>query len=160
MAPMARESTAWLAVGVWALLVLGLGSDSFSHESTSRFLGPALHWLLPGLSAEGLGQLEHAIRKTAHVVEYAALALLCYRALRLSTGLGLPLQLLLALALVAGVAGLDETLQSAIPSRGGRLGDVLLDLAGGLLGLAVGVAASRHSGMGRWLPPRSDPGPW
>jgi len=159
MAPMVRESAAWLAVGVWALLVLQLGGDSFSHESTSRFLAPLLRWLLPGLSAEGLAQLEHAIRKTAHVVEYAVLALLCYRALRLSTGLGPAVQLLLVIALVAGVAGLDETLQSGRPSRGGRLGDVGLDVAGGLLGLVAGVALSRHPRLGRWLPPRRAAGP-
>jgi VanZ family protein len=158
MAPMGRRSTAWLAVAIWALLVLELGSESFSQASTSRFLAPLLRWLLPALSADGLTLLEHAIRKTAHLVEYALLAALGYRALRLSTGFGLAAQLLLVTALVAGVASLDETLQAGRPSRGGHPGDVLLDVAGGLLGLAVAVALSRHPRLGRWLPPRRAPG--
>ena len=140
MAHMKRGRMAWLAVGIWAFVVLGLGSNSFSQESTSRYLGPLLRWLLPALSADALRDVEHAIRKAAHLVEYAVLAVLAYRALHLTSRRGLAGQLLLAFALLLGVAALDETLQSRVPSRSGRLGDVALDAAGGLLGLAAAVS--------------------
>ncbi len=139
MAPMARGWTAWLAFGIWALVVLQLGGDAFSQDSTSRYLAPLLRWLLPALAADALRDVEHAIRKAAHLVEYAVLAVLALHALRLTSGRGLASQLLLAFALLAGVAALDETLQSREPSRSGRLGDVVLDAAGGLLGLAAAV---------------------
>jgi VanZ family protein len=152
---MTRGWTAWLAVGLWALLVLGLGSEPFSEASTSRFLGPVLHWLLPRLSADALADLEHAIRKTAHVVEYTLLAVLAYRALHLSAALGAGVKLLLAIALVGAVASLDEWHQSGEPSRTGQAADVLLDVSGSLVGLGVALALRRHAHL-RWLPDRSD----
>ncbi len=144
MARMARGLAAWLAFGIWALLVLQLGSDAFSQDSTSRYLAPLLRWLLPALSADALRDVEHVVRKAAHLVEYAVLAVLAQRALRLTTRRGLASQLLLALVLVSGVAALDEALQSRLPSRSGRLGDVALDAAGALLGLAAAAFLLPH----------------
>ncbi len=135
--PERRVLLAWLAFAIWAAVVLGLGSDAFSHGSTSRYLLPLLRWLLPDVEPATRLEILHGIRKAAHVVEYAVLGALSYRALRLSSGLGRAGLLLVSSALLLAFAGADEARQALSPLRSGRLQDVALDLAGGLAGIAL-----------------------
>ena len=148
---------AWLAVAVWTGIVLGLGSDSFSQSSTSRFLLPPLRWLLPDAEPATLMQLLDGIRRTAHGVEYAVLGTLCYRALHLSVRGPLLGRVGVAMGLLCAVAALDEAHQARSPLRSGRLSDVGLDVAGGLAGVAAGFTLGRSPRMRRWFPapPRS-----
>ena len=74
------------------------------------------------------------VRKAAHMSEYAVLAIL----------LGLTIReykkepwLLLALAATAAYATTDEFHQLFVPGRSGQLKDVLIDTAGGAIGLAL-----------------------
>ena len=74
------------------------------------------------------------VRKAAHMSEYAVLAIL----------LGLTIReykkepwLLLALAATAAYAATDEFHQLFVPGRSGQLKDVLIDTAGGAIGLAL-----------------------
>jgi VanZ family protein len=151
-----RASLAWLAFALWACIVLGLGSDAFSDGSSSRYLLPLLRWLLPEAETLTLLKILHAVRKLAHLVEYAVLGVLCYRALRLSTRIGLAGQLLLTTALLVVLAGADEARQALSSVRSGRLRDVGLDVAGGLAGLAIVVSLSRSRWARRWFPSRTE----
>ena len=74
------------------------------------------------------------VRKAAHMSEYAILAIL----------LGLTIReykkepwLLLALTATAAYAATDEFHQLFVPGRSGQLKDVLIDTAGGALGLGL-----------------------
>lgn len=74
------------------------------------------------------------VRKAAHMSEYAVLAIL----------LGLTIReykkepwLLLALAATAAYAATDEFHQLFVPGRSGQLKDVLIDTAGGAIGLTL-----------------------
>lgn len=74
------------------------------------------------------------VRKAAHMSEYAVLAIL----------FGLTIReykkepwLLLALAVTATYAATDEFHQLFVPGRSGQLKDVLIDTAGGALGLGL-----------------------
>ena len=74
------------------------------------------------------------VRKAAHMSEYAILAIL----------LGLRIReykkepwLLLALTATAAYAATDEFHQLFVPGRSGQLKDVLIDTAGGALGLGL-----------------------
>jgi VanZ family protein len=135
-----RQWLWWVAVGLWVAVILTFSSDRFSAESTSRYLGPFLGWLLPAISAETRQSLLFLSRKGAHAFEYAVLAALAYRALRerlhpwRSAGF--------ALALVAAVAVADETHQAFAAARTGSAVDVSIDVAAGatLLLLLVGVS--------------------
>jgi VanZ family protein len=102
--------------------------------------------LLPDITPESLELIHIVIRKIAHLVEYAILALLAQRAFRRSDLRGLWLTAG-SLALVAAVAIVDETRQASFATRDGALNDVLLDLAGGALALAGAklFALYRHS---------------
>jgi VanZ family protein len=86
-----------------------------------------------------------AIRKSAHFVEYAVLAVLLWHALW-KPRLGDPRPWSWPLAgfvavLVAFYAMTDEIHQMFVPSRQGSAWDVLLDTSGGVTGLLLAAAA-------------------
>ena len=85
------------------------------------------------------------IRKCAHVTEYAVLALLLWRALRSIPVLRAKTLIVLA-AVVLGCAlfaASDEFHQTFIKSRTPSVRDVLLDIAGAILGLFIGASFAR-----------------
>src|SRR5439155_3342847 len=91
----------WLPLLIW-LGVIFLGStDLMSAEHTSRFIVPILFWLKPGMSAETIRSILFAIRKCAHVSEYAILALLLWRALRSGPTLRTKVSMLFSTVLLA-----------------------------------------------------------
>ena len=88
------------------------------------------------------------MRKCAHVAEYAILALLLWRALRSGPALRTKMSIVFGAVLLACVvfAVSDEFHQSFVKSRTPTVRDVLLDGAGALFGLLIGVGfAKRHS---------------
>jgi len=140
------RAIAWLCVLLWIGLIVQLGGQGFSSAQTSRFLGPLLHWLFPTAAPETLEQAQFAIRKTAHAFEYGVLALLSFRAWRLSYGWKPSRTALASLAIVIAVASFDETRQSQLADRMGAVSDVVLDSSGGVFALLVGQLAMR------WIP--------
>ena len=122
----------------WTAVIFLLSSDQGSMSRTSRIIGPLLHFLLPAASEETI-QLFHAfIRKAAHVTEYAILAILAFRTFRISAVIGSAIsRYLVPIGLVILIAFVDEFNQSFEPSRTSSRYDVLLDIAGGFVGLAI-----------------------
>jgi len=106
--PASRLLSTWLPVVLWAGVIFAFSS-------------------IPSLST-GLGGWDVALRKLAHVAEYAILGLLLLRAL----GRELP-------AFAAGVAyaASDEIHQHFVPGRAASPIDLLIDAAGVLLGVIV-----------------------
>lgn len=114
------------------MIFIFLGStDLLSAEHTSRFIGPFLRWFAPDVSAATIGSIQLFVRKCGHLLEYAILAALLYRALRLHRGR----PFVLAFIMTAAYAALDEFHQSFVSSRTGSPWDVAVDCAGALLGL-------------------------
>lgn len=138
----------WLPVVVWMSLIFSASTDAMSSQHTSRFIGPFLHWLKPDISDKTVYAVQYAVRKTAHVTEYAILALLLWRAFRRPIKNDSRVWNRRTAALVLTVAALysatDEIHQSFVPSREGRWQDVALDTFGAALGL---LALWR---LGRW----------
>lgn len=123
-------------------------TDILSAEHTSRFLVPFLRWLDPQISWAALNAIQITVRKLAHVLEYAILATLLWRALRGGTRLTLKVGILFAVAwLVCAIfAASDEFHQSFVSSRTASGTDVMIDICGALIGLAICVAvASRKA---------------
>ena len=73
---------AWVPAIAWMGFMFALSSDLGSAANTSRFLEPLLRWLVPQLSPEAFALVHGVIRKTAHLTEYAILAILVRHALR------------------------------------------------------------------------------
>src|ERR1700758_1146978 len=132
----------WLPLLIWLGVIFVGSTDLLSAEQTSRFIVPILLWLKPGMAPETMWIILVIMRKCAHVCEYAILALLLWRALRSASAIRGKMSILFG-AVVLGCAlfaASDEFHQSFIKSRTPAVGDVLLDIAGALLGLLIGVS--------------------
>jgi VanZ family protein len=138
----------WIPVIAWMLVIFVASGDLMSAEHTSRFLVPFLLWLKPTLSVETVGLIQFCVRKTAHLTEYAILALLLYRALFRGTNLNWARATLFVSAwiLCLLVATGDEFRQSFVESRGASPWDVTLDSAGAILGLLIYSWFARRTG--------------
>lgn len=133
--------SSWLPVVLGMGLIFGASTDLLSSGRTSRLIGPVLRWFHPGLTDRTIKQVQLAVRKGAHVTEYAILALLLYRAVRRTRNLPPERWCVRCAGWALGVALLyafsDEWHQSFVPSRDGTLHDVLIDGAGASLGLLL-----------------------
>lgn len=130
---------AWLWVALWLLVVLRFSQGDVSAEWSFGSLAPLMRFL--GLGPQHVDLAHFLIRKGAHVVEYAGLGFLSFRAARLSLpgARAAGAALLLCLA----VATLDEANQARLETRTGSPWDVGLDLAGGVLGVAMRQGVAR-----------------
>jgi len=143
---------AWGLVALWTAAIWYISGDTGGANYTSGVIEPLLRWLFPEIGAGQLYRTHVAIRKLAHVTEYALLAGLAFRALRLTIDVSLPRVALLTLALVLAVAGVDELRQSFVPTRTGSPRDVALDFLGGAVGVGLIVAVYRRLGIGAPVP--------
>ena len=122
---------------VWAILIF-IGSSSALSSSNTSFIVRIVHYLFPGASPETLGLAHFLFRKAGHLTEYAIFAWLAARAFRMSTRDFLRHGWFwAALILTAAYASSDEFHQSFVPTRGASVRDVMIDVIGGLIGLAV-----------------------
>lgn len=138
---------AWALVALWVLVIMGFASDGFSASSTSSYLEPFLRWLDPDISHDRLREIHFMVRKPFHMIEYAVLAMLSFRAFRLTLRVPVLQVALLSLMIVLAVAGLDEWRQSWIPTRTGSAADVALDCIGGALGVIALLLVHRRYGV-------------
>lgn len=127
---------AWIAAVLWLILIAIESSALLSAHNTSRILYPLLHFLF-GMDWERFEVWHFFIRKSGHVIGYAILSALLFRAWRatlpaMSDMKWTPRWATIAILGTALVASLDEWHQSFIPSRTGRWQDVVLDTSAGL----------------------------
>ena len=130
---------------LWIGVIFFLSSNHGSMAETSRFIRPIIEFFFPSASPDTFLIVHAFIRKTAHFVEYAILAIFAARALNNSS-----FRLLskywyaFSLLFVLIVAAIDETNQSANVSRTGSGRDVLLDFCGGVTAIFIlWIARSR-----------------
>ena len=148
------------AAGVLAVVLVMAGVYLFSAQSGSSSSGlsqgalelirqqlPPLYRLL----ARG-GRPEYALRKLAHLSEYAVLGLAVYVLLRRRLAPGEAA--VTPLVLCAGFALTDEWHQLYVPGRDGNIRDVFIDTVGSGGGIGIGLLGTRA----RWLVRRYFPG--
>jgi VanZ family protein len=131
----------YLPVLIWMVVIFSASGDQKSFQHSSRIIGPIVRWLFPQMTEATVGRVVFAVRKAAHVTEYAILAMLLWRAFR-QPRVADPRpwrwsQPGLALLVVALYAASDEWHQLMVPNRQGAFADVLLDICGGALGLLL-----------------------
>jgi VanZ family protein len=132
----------WLPLLIW-LGVMFVGSTNLmSSEHTSRYIVPSLLWLNPEISPDTMWIIHVVVRKCAHVTEYAILAFLMWRALRSCPALRTKATICFGAVLLGCVlfATSDEFHQTFVKSRTPSVHDVLLDVAGSLVGLLIGAS--------------------
>lgn len=136
-------------VFVWTALIFALSSSTGSSSNTSPFLRPLLEWLFPNAPEALLAVYHGYIRKGAHLFMYGSLAALAWRAFTTSNRAMLSkIPWLSALCLVIAVGSIDEINQSTNALRTGKASDVLIDLCGGIIMLAVIYASKRFFAHG------------
>lgn len=119
------------------MIVISIESTAaLSAANTRRILYPVLH-LLFGIDPLRFEDWHFYIRKGGHVVGYAILSILLFRAWRatlpaMSNVKWTQRWATIAILGTAIVASLDEWHQSFIPSRTGRWQDVVLDTCAGI----------------------------
>jgi VanZ family protein len=106
--------TTWAPAVLWAALIFALSS-------------------VPDLGTD-LGQWDTALRKLAHVAEYAILGALVFRAAGSAPA---------AVLLSSAYAATDEIHQAFVAGRHGSPLDWLIDTAGVVLGVAAAARLSR-----------------
>ena len=125
--------SAYAPVFLWVAVIFYLSSDSGSMNETSRFLRPLVLFFFPEISESSLGIIHGIVRKSAHVIEYAVLALLVLRAMWTSHFEVLRrYKFVIPILFVIAIASIDEFNQSFSSARTGTYQDVLLDTAGGI----------------------------
>ena len=139
-----KRPASWALPVVWMALILLLSTEAGNAEHTGSLLVPLLRSLLPWASPVALQASHAAVRKCAHVTEYAMLAVLWYRALVRDGALERQPAATAAVAIAALWGFVDEAHQTMQLTRGGSLADVALDSAGGALG-----TVSAHLGWAR-----------
>ena len=127
---------AWIAAILWLIVIAIESSAYLSAHNTSRILYPLLHFLF-GMNHASFEHWHFYIRKGGHVLGYALLSILLFRAWRetlpaLSGAKWTARWATIAVLGTALVASLDEWHQSFIPSRTGTPRDVLLDTSAGI----------------------------
>ncbi len=109
-----KKLSYWLPVLLWMGVI-------FTFSSFQAVQAAEVHWV------------DFVIKKSAHVVEYAILWGLTFRALLNTSHLGKTKAGLVSLLMVVIYATTDEYHQTWIPSRTGRARDVLIDTTGASL---------------------------
>ncbi len=126
---------------MWMAIIFAMSTGVGAPQSTSRFIVPILTWLIPDISPESLHAIRFMIRKVMHVIEYAILAGLVWRALFQPTAKdnrkwSWPVAGK-AFAITVVYAATDEWHQSFVPHRVGSIFDVGFDG----FGAAIAVVA-------------------
>lgn len=134
----------WLPPIAWVLLIFLASTDLMSAEHTSRFIGPLLRWISPDVTPATIAAVQLIVRKAAHVMEYAILAVLLARALAVTSSDVRFRRGLLVMFCAGCCAVLDEYHQSFVVTRTGSLVDVFIDVTGAGLGLALYLAFARR----------------
>jgi len=157
---MLRAHRHWLPVILWMGFIFVMSTSLGSSAHTSRIIEPLIRWLAPGISPAAVDRVHGLIRKTGHFTEYAILALLVLRAVRISLrhrhleggckAAGI------ALLVAAVYASTDEFHQSFVPGRTASVYDVLIDTSGAFVALTAAMLVRK--GKGRPAPAGS-PGP-
>lgn len=124
---------------IWMVIIFGNSTDVGSSAHTRTFLQEFLANLPPlsHLSFDAILEIDHVIRKTAHVTEYAIFATLLFRALRQNRNDWRPLYAWGPVLFAFLYASTDEIHQIFVPSRGASVVDVLIDTSGAILGTTL-----------------------
>lgn len=123
---------------LWTGVILFLSTSQASMAETSRFIRPIIEFFFPSASPDTFLIVHAFIRKTAHFVEYAVLALFASQAFyNSSVSILSRYWALFSFALVALIAVVDESNQSFDASRTGSAWDALLDVSGGISAILI-----------------------
>jgi VanZ family protein len=126
----------WLLTATWAVMIFNLSRAPFASASSAKFFSMALDWLSISILPQNLDLLNTLLRKSAHLTEYAVLAVFLYNSLKPAGGPAWSGKVAFWALLASGSYSLtDEFHQLFVPGRHASLFDCLTDTTGAFLGL-------------------------
>ena len=120
-----------------------------SSELSQGFLRTFILRFTPdNISEDIVNMMEYIIRKCAHMTEYAVFGILVFYQIKLYRLFEKEWnRIVMAVICVMIYASTDEIHQLFVGGRSGRFTDVLIDTAGGFIGImAAAFIAARHQG--------------
>ncbi|NKE69936.1 hypothetical protein MNODULE_04150 [Nitrospiraceae bacterium HYJII51-Mn-bac16s-1-B09] len=142
---------------LWMGLMFLFSTDVGSMDNTNAFIAPFIKIFAPEISRRNLVITLIAIRKLAHVVEYAILSILWLYALKQGKQGWSWRAALGAVGICVVYAGIDEFHQGFVLSRTGTFQDVGIDTFGAALGVGLWslfrgeISALRAKFFGWWF---------
>jgi VanZ family protein len=121
-------------------LIWGLSTDLGSADNTAGLFVWLVSRLFPGATPTQIDFAHALLRKLGHVIEYAILASLWFRALHARRRLPPAPSAWTALSISVAWAVIDEIHQASVPSRTASAIDVILDTTGATLATAAAHA--------------------
>ena len=139
----------WIPAIVWLGIIAFESTDLLSAEHTGKLLYTWLTRLFGRIDPVAFAFWHHYLRKTGHVVGYAILSYLLFRAWRatlplVSAGLWGFRWALISFLSTAAVASLDEWHQTFIPARTGTVRDAVLDSAAAIVAQVILYTVLRY----------------
>jgi VanZ family protein len=128
----------WLPLIIWMAVIFSASTSLGAPGHTSHFFRPILHWLFPSITEEQFDIIHHAVRKTAHFVEYAVLGVLVMRIVQFDPAFAAyspRRKFCFAILCCMLYASTDEFHQKFVATRQPAVQDVLIDTCGAGFGL-------------------------
>ena len=133
----------WMCVVTWMAVIFFLSAQEASQSSS---LSGSAIWSVAKITQPGfremprdeqesmVEQYQHIARKTAHMLAYMVLGVLCMTAL-FQYSIRRGIRTAAAFAVCVGYAGMDEVHQLFVAGRSGQITDVGIDTIGVFLGI-------------------------
>ncbi len=137
----------WAPPILWMAAIFLFSTDIFSGEQTGGILWSIFQSIFPGITEEQFRPIHLMIRKAAHFIAYAILALLLLRAFRRADQARWRWSWAInSLMIIVPYALLDEFHQTLTKYRVGSIKDSLIDISGGVTTLLLVWLARRRAG--------------
>ena len=141
----------WILIFVWMITIFMFSAQNGdeSSELSQGFLRTFILRFTPdNISEDIVNMMEYIIRKCAHMTEYAVFGILVFYQIKLYRLLEKEWnRIVMAVICVMIYASTDEIHQLFVGGRSGRFTDVLIDTAGGFIGImAAAFIAAGHQG--------------
>ena len=141
----------WIFIFVWMITIFMFSAQNGdeSSELSQGFLRTFILRFTPdNISEDIVNMMEYIIRKCAHMTEYAVFGILVFYQIKLYRLFEKEWnRIVMAVICVMIYASTDEIHQLFVGGRSGRFTDVLIDTAGGFIGImAAAFIAAGHQG--------------
>ncbi len=141
----------WILIFIWMITIFMFSAQNGdeSSELSQGFLRTFILRFTPdNISEDIVNMMEYIIRKCAHMTEYAVFGILVFYQIKLYRLFEKEWnRIVMAVICVMIYASTDEIHQLFVGGRSGRFTDVLIDTAGGFIGImAAAFIAAGHQG--------------
>lgn len=141
----------WILIFVWMITIFMFSAQNGdeSSELSQGFLRTFILRFTPdNISEDIVNMMEYIIRKCAHMTEYAVFGILVFYQIKLYRLFEKEWnRIVMAVICVMIYASTDEIHQLFVGGRSGRFTDVLIDTAGGFIGImAAAFIVAGHQG--------------